>query len=210
VLFNAKQKIVFIGDSITDADHMSGDNVPYGNGYVNIVRNMLLARYPERDVVVVNKGIGGNTIRDLDQRWERDVIAEKPDWLAVFIGINDVWNHFRNNAQGAVPLDEYQATLRRLLKRAQDATGAKLILAEPYMIEPNRNDLMRQLMDVYGQTVCGIAAEFNAVLVRTQEAFDQSLMVTSGGFWSADRIHPNGPGNAVLALAFLRALEFAL
>src|SRR5258706_8742126 len=175
-----------------------------------MVRNFLVARYPERNLTIVNKGIGGNTVRNLDSRWETDVIAEKPDWLSVCIGINDVWRHFDGQSQQAVPLDEYQTTLRRLLKRAQDATGAKLILAEPYIVEPNRNDMMRRLMDVYGQTVCGIAAEFNAVLVRTQEAFDEAMTTTPGLFWAPDRIHPEGPGHAILALAFLRALDFAL
>ncbi len=209
MLFETKQKIVFIGDSITDADR-SGAAAPYGNGYVSMVRNFLIARYPERGVTVVNKGIGGNTVRDLAKRWEQDVIAEKPDWLAVCIGINDVWRHFGGNAGEAVPLDEYQSTLRRLLKRAQEATAARLMLMEPYVIQADRSDSMRRLMDIYGQTVGLLAGEFRAILVHTQAAFDAVLVHTPSSSWAEDYIHPNSPGHAIIALAVLRAIEFVL
>jgi lysophospholipase L1-like esterase len=175
-----------------------------------MVRNFLVARYPELNLVIVNKGVGGNTIRDLDHRWEQDVIAERPTWLSVCIGINDVWRHFDGNSKETVPLDEYLATLRRLLKRAQDATGAQLILAEPYMIEKDPNNLMRRLMDLYGQSVDSMATEFKAKLVRTQAAFDAALASTSPADWASDHIHPNAAGHAVIALEFLRTLGFAL
>jgi lysophospholipase L1-like esterase len=209
LLLQAKQKIVFIGDSITDSDRQT-TAAPYGNGYVSMVRNFLLARFPERDLNVVNKGIGGNTVRDLEKRWEQDVLAEKPDWLSVCIGINDVWRHFEGNTGEAVPVEEYRTTLHRLLKRAKEATGTRIILAEPYIIEPNRNDPMRRLMEVYAATMSGLAQEFGAVVVHTQAAFDETLSHVSSSYWAADRIHPNSPGHALIALAFLRALEFAL
>ena len=209
MLFETKQKVVFIGDSITDADRQ-GAAAPYGSGYVNMVRNFLIARYPERDLTVVNKGVGGNTVRDLAKRWEQDVIAEKPSWLAVCIGINDVWRHFGGDAGEAVPLEEYQSTLRRLLKRAQDATGARLILIEPYLIQADRSDPMRRLMDIYGQTVGLLAGEFKATLVHTQAAFDAALVHTAPSFWADDHIHPNSPGHAIIALAVLRGIEFAV
>jgi lysophospholipase L1-like esterase len=210
MLFQPAQKIVFIGDSITDCGRQSGATAPYGDGYVSMVRNFLLARYPDRGLNIVNKGIGGNTVRDLDQRWAQDVLAEKPNWLSVCIGINDVWRHFDGNTAAAVPVEEYRATLHRLLKQSHDTLGAKLILAEPYIIEPNRNDPMRRLMEVYAATMRGIALEFGAVVVPTQAAFDEALTHTPSSFWADDRIHPNGPGHAILALAFLRALEYAL
>jgi lysophospholipase L1-like esterase len=209
MLFEAKQKIVFIGDSITEADRQTTAQ-PYGNGYVSMIRNFLVARYPERALVIVNKGVGGNTIRDLDKRWEKDVIAERPTWLSVCIGINDVWRHFEGDSKQAVPLEEFLSTLRRLLKRAQDATGAKLILAEPYMIEKDPNNLMRRLMTLYVQSIDSLAAEFKATQVHTQAAFDAALASTKPADWASDHFHPNAAGHAVIALEFLRTLGFAL
>ncbi len=209
MLFGAGQTIVFMGDSITDAGRR-GEAKPYGNGYVGMARNLLIARYPEFDLRFVNHGVSGNTVRDLAKRWERDVLAERPDWLAVKIGINDVWRAFRGNAREAVPLPEYEETLRYLLDRARASGGTRLILLEPYLIERDRADPMRAMMDEYGAAVGRLAVEFDAPLARTQAAFDGALEHTAPDAWAADRIHPNGPGHAVIALAFLRAVGFAL
>ncbi|HEU5316981.1 MAG TPA: NUDIX domain-containing protein, partial [Chloroflexota bacterium] len=120
LIFGRDQKILFIGDSITDCGRRggadsTGPHVPYGNGYVHLARAFLLARHGEQGLEIVNRGISGNTVRDLDRRWEQDVIAEQPDWLSVKIGINDVWRLIANRRADHVPLDEYEATLRKLL-----------------------------------------------------------------------------------------------
>ncbi|MEO7912410.1 MAG: SGNH/GDSL hydrolase family protein [Roseiflexaceae bacterium] len=209
MLFEAKQKIVFIGDSITDCGRRDVA-APYGDGYVSLVRSLLLARYPERQLQIVNKGIGGNTTRDLAARWQQDVIAERPDWLAVMIGINDVWRSFDSNGVGAVGLEEYTATLRKLLDQTRTTTSARLILAEPYMIEPDQNRPMRRQMDTYGAAVRQIAADYDAVLVRSQAAFDTALASTTPNGWADDSIHPNPPGHAIIGLAFLKAIGFDL
>jgi lysophospholipase L1-like esterase len=237
MLLSLGQKLVFIGDSITDCDRQ-GRAAPYGHGYVGLVRSLLLARYPHLGLTVVNRGVAGDTTRELAARWPRDVLAERPDWLAVLIGINDVWRAFDDRpwaspqagvagrlgrrwlarrrrppvekASGAVPLPEYAATLRRLLTLAGGQGGARLILMEPYLIEPDRSEPMRRCMDAYGAVVRELAAASGAVLVRTQAAFDAALAHTTPADWADDRIHPNAAGHAVIALAFLRAIGFAL
>lgn len=101
---------------------------------MNLVRSLVDARYPELRLSWENRGVGGDTVRHLDARWEQDVIAEQPDWLSVKIGINDVWRTFDSNGSGAVSIEEYGSTLRSLLQRAVDGTGCKLIVTEPYVI----------------------------------------------------------------------------
>ncbi len=209
VIFEHGQKILFIGDSITDCGRRD-TFAPYGNGYVSLVRGFVDARYPELALRWENRGIGGNTVRHLDERWQQDVIDEKPDWLSVKIGINDVWRTFDSGGNGAVPIDEYETTLRSLLQRAIDGTGCKLILAEPFDIEPNREDPMRVMMDAYGLVARKVAAEFGAIDIRTQEAFDTALETTTSQTWANDKIHPGLPGHAVIALAYLRAIGFEL
>jgi len=81
IALRANQKLLFIGDSITDCGRRN-TAAPYGSGYVREVYLWLGALYPELNVTVVNQGISGNTSRDLVTRWESDVIAEQPDWLA--------------------------------------------------------------------------------------------------------------------------------
>lgn len=250
-IFGPHQTLLFIGDSITDCGRRgdstdTGPHVPYGNGYVHLTRAFLLARYGALDLQIVNRGIGGNTVRDLERRWEEDAIALQPDWLSIKIGINDVWRLIARRPDEHVPLDEYAATYRRLLERARAGTGARLILMEPYVIAPPLPDgataeshtghslevaqeryprlreqgvtggpefeaclaHFRAVMDRYRQVVHGLAAEYAAVLVRTQAAFDDALQQQPPAFWAADRVHPGAPGHAVIARAFLRATGY--
>ncbi|MEO8287961.1 MAG: SGNH/GDSL hydrolase family protein [Chloroflexota bacterium] len=213
MIFEAGQKILFIGDSITDAGRRD-TAPPFGDGYVSMVRNVILARYPELRLTFVNRGVSGDTTRHMASRWEKDVIAEQPDWLSVKIGINDVWRDFGPNKQEAVPLAEYVATLRSLLDRTRQATNARLILMKPYMIDADCSNPMRAQMDLYGAEVGRLAEEYGAIQVSTQAAFDDVLARTptrpAPAAWADDFIHPNGPGHAVIALAFLRAVGFRL
>ena len=204
--FGPGQRIVFIGDSITDSERLR-EVPPFGNGYMSLVRAFVTARHPELGLTWFNRGVSGDTVRDLDRRWEQDVIALKPDWLSVMIGINDIWRAFEGRDAEAVPIDEYSETLHRLVKRAVDETGCKLILAEPYLIEADQAE--PQLVETrrYCEVVAGIAADFGALHVRSQLAYDRALATTSSQDWAHDRIHPNLPGHAVLAQAFLDAIE---
>lgn len=209
MIFQPGQTVLFVGDSITDAGRRA-EAPPYGRGYVSLCRSFLLARYPELGLKILNCGIGGNTVRDLQARWNEDVLAPRPDWVSVKIGINDVWRRFGGDPYQAEPLEEYLATLRELLLRARDTIGARLIVMEPYVIEADTREPMRREMDRYTGAVDRLAGELDAVLVRTQAAFDEVLRSTTPSAWAGDRIHPGEPGHAVIAIAWLRAVGFEI
>jgi lysophospholipase L1-like esterase len=206
VFFKDGQHILLIGDSITDCGRRGG-NAPYGDGYVSLLRAFATARHPEVRLTWTNRGISGNTVRDLAGRWEADALAPRPDWLSVMIGINDVWRAFDGHPDSAVPLAEFTETLRTLLRRAVEETGCRLILADPYIIEPDRDEPQRAMSDKYVTAVAGLAEEFDAVHVHTQRVFDVALESTASREWADDRIHPNLPGHALIAEAYMRVLE---
>jgi len=205
MIFKAGQRIVFIGDSITDAGRRQVEP-PFGMGYMSLVRAFVTANHPGLGLEWFNRGINGNTVRDLAARWEEDVVELRPHWLSVMIGINDVWRSFNGREAEGVPLDEFERIYRRLLTRAVDAAGCRLILADPHVIEPDPAEPHRVLSYRYGLAVGKLADEFGAVHVRTQVAFDRVLASTPPGDWSHDRIHLNLPGHAVLAQAYLDLL----
>lgn len=208
----AGSKLVMIGDSITDCDRAlpvgDGDD-GWGAGYVNIVGGLLGAAYGDRKIQVVNMGIGGNTVRDLQARWQSDVIELQPDWLSVMIGINDVWRQFDGLLKSETHIDviEYEKTLDNLL--GQIAGSLKgLVLMTPYFIEPNRSDAMRVMMDEYSGVVKKLALKYDAVFVDTQAAFDEALLHYHPMALAMDRVHPGTAGHAIIARAFLKAVEF--
>jgi lysophospholipase L1-like esterase len=207
LIFQAGQRVVFIGDSITDCDRRFLA-APFGDGYMNLVRAFVTARHPQVRLTWFNRGISGDTVRDLARRWEHDVVALQPDWLSVMIGINDIWRAYSEGLQhDHVPIGEYESTLRELLRRAVDKTACRLILADPYLIEPDPQEPQRADTDRYCAVVAGLADEFGAVHVKTQQAFDRVLASTKPDDWAEDRIHPNLPGHAVIAQAFLDAVQ---
>lgn len=202
--------ILFTGDSITDCGRARpvGQRDGLGEGYVAAVNSLLGARYPERRIRVLNTGIGGNRVIDLEARWQPDVLDLRPDWLAVMIGINDVWRQFDNALDAnQVPIDRFETVYRRILAQARPGLRG-LVLMTPYFIEANRADPMRERMDVYGKVVERLSAEFDAVFVDVQAAFDRHLRHRPTQALGGDRVHPNKTGHMIIAAAFLSAVGF--
>ena len=111
-----KSKFLFIGDSITDCGRW-GSKSSLGDGYVNLVNSSLESKYPHLGIRVINKGISGDTVRDLKRRWQCDVLDLNPDWLTIMIGINDVWQQMDNwmPTGMCVSIEEYERTLDELI-----------------------------------------------------------------------------------------------
>ncbi|MEW9700347.1 SGNH/GDSL hydrolase family protein [Paenibacillus sp. SI8] len=209
----ANNKLVMIGDSVTDCERArpigEGRNDALGKGYVSIVDGLLNAVYPQLQIRTINVGTSGNTVLDLKQRWRTDVLDLKPDWLSIMIGINDVWRHFDlpNQPERHVDIETYERTLRELVEQTRPVAKG-IVLMTPFYIEPNPQDAMRFKMDQYGQVVKKIAEETGALFVNTQAAFEPLLNEFYPAYIAWDRVHPNHIGHAVLANAFLRALDF--
>jgi lysophospholipase L1-like esterase len=213
MLIQPHSKLLFIGDSITDAGRnkpgpSEGLFDPLGRGYVNFVDAILTAVYPEAKIRVVNVGNGGNTVRDLKPRWQTDVLDQKPDCLSVMIGINDVWRQFDlpKMTDHVLP-DEYERTYDELLTQTRP-TLKRLVLMTPYYIESNPKDAMRVRMCEYGAIVKKLAAKHDAIFVDTQAAIDRALTHLYPATLSWDRVHPIQPGHMILAKAFLDAVGF--
>lgn len=206
-------KLVMLGDSITDCNRSRpvGEGLfsACGNGYVSLVQALLLAEYPELEIRVVNMGISGNTVRDLKDRWQTDVLDLKPDWLSIMIGTNDVWRQFDSTLMPETQVlpEEYLETLDQLVAGVKPLVKG-LVLMTPFFIEPNKADAMRARMDEYGAMVKTVADKHQTLFVDTQAAFEKVLACYHSSFIAWDRVHPNTTGHMILAKAFLKAVDF--
>jgi lysophospholipase L1-like esterase len=213
MLIEPKSRLLMIGDSITDCGRAlpigEAINDGLGNGYVSQVNALINATYPAHQIRVLNTGVSGNTVLDLEARWGRDVLALRPDWLSVMIGINDVWRQFDSplQAEWHVSLETYTTTLEKLIAQTRPKLKG-LVMLSPYFIEPNKSEPMRALMDRYGAAMKNIAERHEAIFVDTQAAFDAAMKHIHPMTLALDRVHPGQVGHALLTRAFLTAIGY--
>ena len=213
MIFKDMQRIVFAGDSVTDMGSAQPvgeglfDNV--GRSYVRVVENMLAAYYPEVRIRVTNSGISGNTSRDLLARFQRDVVDLKPDWVSIFIGINDVWRQFDSPARPdeAVFPEEYEKNVEKMIKMVKGKVEG-IFLLSPYYMEPNRQDMMRARMDEYVEICRKLAKKYDCIFIDFQRMYEDYCKVRHSGYIAWDRVHPNQIGATLMAKTFLEACGF--
>jgi lysophospholipase L1-like esterase len=208
-LFKDGQTVLFIGDSITDCGRR-GASAPFGDGYVRKTIDLITARYPERKLRFINKGIGGNTVVDLLNRWEDDVIRHRPDWLSIKIGINDLHRTARNDAD-PVPPKRFEDGYRKILERTRKATRAKLILIDPFYISRDTSPhswrgKVHALLPSYLRIVARLAKEYRAIHVKTHDTFQRHLRYREADRFCPEPVHPNPSGHLVIAHEVLRAV----
>jgi lysophospholipase L1-like esterase len=210
-LIKKNQKMVCIGDSITDCGRR-GELAPLGGGYVKFFRDMLVANFPERKIDIINKGIGGNTILDLKRRWEDDVLYHKPDWLSILIGINDV---HRVLSKGSMweELDpaKFRMYYDELLKETKEKVHCKIVLLEPFYITVSETDEWRALVQKgladYRRVVSDMSKKYNTLLIKTQDIFNQQLKYRESETFCNEPVHPNQTGHIIIASELFNLLS---
>lgn len=208
-------KILFQGDSITDAGRTSCQGENLGRGYPLYVCGALGLRYPDKEFEVVNRGISGNRIVDLYQRWKCDCLNLKPDVISILIGVNDTWHHQHGNG---VEVKRAKVVYDMLISWTREAApDAKLVICEPFILMDYQavgeykagenwapQDWWRAEIDERRAYTKEIADRYGALFVPFQKTLDDALALAPANHWLADGVHPLGAGHALLAEAWLK------
>ncbi len=210
--FDSGDVIVFQGDSITDAgrerkNEWANEPRSLGSGYVLQIAAKLLCDLAGNSLSIYNRGISGNKVYQLNERWNKDCIDLTPRVLSILIGVNDYW-HMRNGKYDGTP-EIYETDLRNLLKRTKEELhGIKLIVCEPFIL-PNTNvvdETWIKPFRVYQEIAAHVAKEFDASWVPFQKAFTDALNYAPASYWTADGVHPTIAGSQLMADTWLKAL----
>ncbi|WP_235857235.1 SGNH/GDSL hydrolase family protein [Occultella glacieicola] len=194
--------ILLTGDSITDAGRDRDDLASLGDGYAALVA----ADLP--DERVLNTGISGNRVVDLQARWDADVLAHTPDVLSIMIGINDTWRRYdRDDPTSA---RSYEAGYRDLLARSRAAGVGRILLVEPFLLAlgPDQWD-WREDLDPKIAAVRRLAEEFGAEYVATDGPYAQAAARVGAAALAHDGVHPTPAGHRLLADLWLEAYRTA-
>ena len=202
-------KILFQGDSITDAGRNRADHHDLGKGYPKYAAAFIKERHPDADIEFIDLGIGGNQTKDLVARLESDFIDINPDIVSILIGINDVWRQFDCPAMQKehVGLEEYESNIEEMILRVKDKVKGIFILS-PYIIEPLREDMMRARIDEYVAVCKKLANKHGCRFVDFQQMYEDYCKIRHSSYIAWDRIHPNQVGATLMAKEFLKQCEF--
>lgn len=212
ISFNKGDVVLFQGDSITDAGREKERQLPnsaasFGNGYAMMAAASMLNRFPEEELVIYNRGISGNKVFQLADRWDADCLDLKPNLLSILIGVNDYWHKRDGNYDGTVEI--YENDYMKLIQRTVDALpDVKLVLCEPfYVLNTSRVDeSWVEPMTQYQQAAKRVSEAFNTIWVPYQAIFDEAVKHAPGTYWTGDGVHPSMAGAQLMAQAWLNAV----
>lgn len=197
-------KILFFGDSITAAGRNVMDPADLGAGYVKIASNKLRLLYPDAGLTFVNRGVGGDRTADLLARVDEDVLAEQPDVVVMFVGVNDVWRRF---AVGEVVSEgEFRANYSALVKTIL-GSGAKLILIQPYVLPMDDKRRFRPYLVAFNEIIREIAKSENLPLIPMDEIFNGVTQDIDPAQFAVDGVHPTHRGCRYIADQAVKELK---
>lgn len=204
----AKQSLIlFQGDSITDAGRNREETKDLGRGYALMTAATLSAKHPDRQYSFLNRGVSGDRTVNLRERWQKDCIDLRPDWVSILIGVNDTWRRYSEN--NPTSTDEYEELYRGLLSSVKEKLGAGIILIEPFLL-PNHPEYQRwrEDLDPKIQVVRKLSREFQTIYVPTDGLFAQACANTDPDYWSHDGVHASPAGHALISEAWMKAAGF--
>ncbi len=208
-------RLVFIGDSITDMKwgRQEEDRNHYlGHSFVFLIASRLHADLPQLKLEFFNRGKSGNTVGDLKQRWKTDAIELKPDILSILVGVNDIGRACRANKK--VNLKQWEADYRSILDASRKANpNVALVLLDPFVLPVTRlsDDVVWKRWNgeciKLRAIVANLAADYQAIHVKTQEVFDQACKYQPASHWIWDGVHPLPQGHELIARNWIKSVN---
>ena len=182
---SAGATVLFQGDSVTDAGRARALPDSLGAGYPLLVASWFSAAFPERGARFLNRGVGGDRVVNLLERWERDCLTLRPDVLSILIGVNETWRAF--DAGDPTPATVFERQYREPLERTRAALPAtRIALMEPFVLPfPPDREAWRVDLDPKIQAVRRLARDFGCALVPLDGLFAEAVTRREPAFLGA-------------------------
>ena len=219
------KRVLFIGDSITDGawgnskvwntpsdqrNHKDMNHI-YGHGYMMIAASHYEALFPEAGWTFWNRGISGNTLADLEERWQRDVLDLRPDIVSILIGTNDVDKMLK--AERSIDPKAWGDRLRGLLdKVVEQNPDARFVLCTPFVAkvgkigERDDYDERKKMIEALGQVIRKICKEYRATIVPFDRLVEETILKIPdihASYWIWDGIHPSPAMHYKMAMMWI-------
>ncbi len=194
--FDKKKKVVFFGDSITQAGANPG-------GYIRLMDSLITSEMGADKYELIGAGIGGDKIYDLYLRMESDVLKHNADIVVIYVGVNDVW-HKASSGTGT-DYNKFGRFYEAVVNKLQ-AAGSKVVLCTPAVIGEKTDNSNQQDGDLnqYSNWIRSFAARKNIPLVDLRAGFINYNLKNNpqnkeSGILTTDRVHLTHTGNLFVA-----------
>lgn len=213
-LFKLESRILFQGDSITDGGRgRNGDpNHVLGHSYAFLIAARYGASYPERHLVFFNRGVSGNKVPQLAERWDKDTLELKPTVVSILIGVNDIWHPLNDGKE--VSAEAFEAGYDKLLADTVAALpNVKLVLGEPFILPGKATspkwDVWQDHLKKFQAVVEKLGKKYKSPVVHYQKMFDNAIKQAPAEYWIWDGVHPTYAGNQLMADEWVRTINAA-
>jgi lysophospholipase L1-like esterase len=204
--------VLFQGDSITDGNRSRNNdwNHLMGHGYAYLISSRLWYEHPDSALQFYNRGISGNKITDLAERWQEDTLDLMPGVLSILIGVNDVMYYLYGDENYSAKNfeKEYDALILQTMKTLPDTC---LVLCEPFILPVNNVkenwDLWYAEIQKRQEIVSNLAARYKAVFVRLQKPFNEACNQAPADYWIWDGVHPMPAGHELIAREWIKTVS---
>lgn len=188
-----KIKLLFQGDSITDAGRVRDDYHNLGNGYPKFAARYISEKFKNIEFEFINLGISGNQTKDLVERLQSDFIDIQPDIVSILIGVNDVW-HYAEKMEW-LSEEVFEKRYRTILETIKNKTNAKIMIMEPFLIPAEDKLFFRENLAPKIETVRRLAREYADVYLPTDGLLQSAFIGDDPLSYAADGVHPTEKGS---------------
>ena len=202
-------KIVFQGDSITDASRDKRNYHDMGKGYPKYAAELIAANHADTEFEFINFGISGNRTCQLFDRLYRDGIEFAPDVISILIGINDIWHRYGSDKIATTDA-QIATNYRAILERIKRETNAKIVMLAPYVLDFDNEtrQAMRRDLETVLPIIRSLAEEFADVYIPLDELFEEAMKTQPEPlYYSADGVHPNQNGAEFIGRHYAEAIK---
>lgn len=198
-------KILFQGDSITDAGRDRSDYHNLGEGYPLYAAKFIKEENPDIDFEFINLGISGDQTKDLVDRLQSDFIDIQPDLVSIHIGVNDTWHRASNRAW--LGNDVFEANYRKVLTEIKEKTNAKILMIEQFLLPVEDKAYFRADLNGKIDVERKLAREFADYYIPLDGLFAQACIDNESSHWSDDGVHPNANGSEFIGRIYADAFK---
>ena len=209
-------RILFQGDSITDAGRNKASETDLGHGYAQFVGATRGFEEPGK-YQVFNRGVNESRVVDVYSRINTDIINLAPDVLSILIGVNDVWQYYAQKPNGT-PAEKYYKLYDMLIEEVKAALpDIRIMVLEPFLLPGSgtymlgsggsyeRYDEFRARIEERAGLVRKRAEKHGLTFVPLQAGFDELYRRKDGEYWLSDGVHPTAMGHEFIKREWLKA-----